>query len=125
MFISKQKHYLFLILMVFLLMPIGVKAAWSEPTQAPTGGNASVPVYSEGIGQTIVGTLHVDPSGTNAIPLKANGSDTAVLGTGTVNGLQGTSVGNALFGNLTANAGSGNRAVYGLAVDAGDYGLYT
>ncbi|MEK7164680.1 MAG: hypothetical protein AAB779_01910, partial [Patescibacteria group bacterium] len=98
-----------------MLFPFSVQAAWSEPTQAPTGGNAAVPIYSEGSGQTLNGTLHVDPTATNP---------TSLQGSGSTNGIQGNSVGNALFGNLTANAAGGGRAVYGLAVDASDYGLY-
>ena len=112
--VKKQKYYF--ILLVFLLLPVSVYSAWSEPTQAPTGGNAAVPIYSEGSGQTLNGTLHVDPSATNP---------TSLQGSGSTNGVQGNSVGNALFGNLNNNAVGGGRAVYGLAVDAADYGLYT
>ncbi len=112
MFISKQKYYFFLLILLF---PFSVKAAWSEPTQAPTGGNAAVPIYSEGSGQTLNGTLHVDPTATNP---------TSLQGSGSTNGIQGNSVGNGLFGNLTANGAAGGRSVYGLAVDAADYGLY-
>lgn len=114
MLIPKQKYYF--ILLVFLMVPIAVKAAWSEPSQAPTGGNAALPIYSEGSGQILNGTLHVDPSAANA---------TSLQGSGSTNGVQGNSVGNALFGNLTNNGAGGGRAVYGLAVDASDYGLYT
>ncbi len=128
--LNKKSKYI--LTLVLLLFPSSiVYAAWSEPTQAPPGGNAPVPVYSEGPGQILNGTLSVDPSGTNANPLIVGNptlpliANTAITAAGTVNGIQGNSVGNALFGNLTANGAGGGRAIYGLAVDAGDYGLYT
>lgn len=116
-----QKQTYILILILLLFPSSVVYSAWSEPSQAPTGGNAAVPLYSEGSGQTLNGTLSVDPAATNAFPLQANGSDTGVLGTGVLKGLQGNSPATAVFGNLSSNAAIGDKAVYGLAVDPNDY----
>ena len=114
MLLIKQKHYFFLL--AFLLLPLSLRAAWSEPTQAPPGGNAALPVYTTGTGQTIDGTLHAGTPGSYA---------TGLQGSGATNGVQGNSAANALYGELTTGGAGGNRAVYGLAVDANDYGLFS
>lgn len=114
MLISKQKYYFFLL--VFLLLPFSLRAAWSEPTQVPPGGNVAVPVYSTGLGQTIDGTLHVGTPGSY---------ETGLQGTGSTSGIQGNSPGNALYGNATANGVGAGRGVFGAAVDADDYALYS
>ena len=113
MLLIKQKHYFFLL--AFLLLPLSLRAAWSEPTQAPPGGNAALPVYTTGTGQTIDGTLHAGTPGSYA---------TGLQGSGATNGVQGNSAANALYGELTTGGAGGNRAVYGSAVDAGGFGFF-
>ncbi|MBI4122507.1 MAG: hypothetical protein HY462_00750, partial [Parcubacteria group bacterium] len=92
-------------------------AAWTEPTQDPPNGNVPVPVYSQGTGQAIDGTLNVGTPGSYATGLQGNGTTT---------GVQGYSYnGNGLFGTLGGDGGSGGRGVYGSAIDASDYAFYS
>ncbi len=51
---------------VVLAVTGSVMAAWSEPTQAPTGGNADAPINVSNTGQTKGGNLVVNNNNQNA-----------------------------------------------------------
>lgn len=78
MFKSKQKYY-FLILGFLLspLLPFNLRAAWTEPTLAPTGGNVPAPIYSEGTDQSMIGTVNVNlpTDGLSTYGLRVLGTD--------------------------------------------------
>ncbi|HEY4505044.1 MAG TPA: hypothetical protein VJI73_04720 [Candidatus Paceibacterota bacterium] len=55
-----KKMLIGMVMGVFLAAGVGVWAVWSEPTQAPTGGNPSAPVNVSNTGQTKGGNLVVN-----------------------------------------------------------------
>ncbi len=108
MVVTKQKYYFFLL--VFLLFPFSLRAAWSEPSGPPPAGNVPTPVYTVGSGQALTGSLVVTEI-----------SGTGLQVTGNAVGIQGNSANNAVYGNTTTGGSGGYAGIYGTAFDANDF----